>query len=504
MIQTSTPRVTAGTSAAAGIVQTAVVAGLAVGVLLVVATTRADVDLWGHVRFGLDTLRSGHIDRIDPYSFTSDRMWLNHEWLSELVMAIAWQRAGNAGLVALKLACIAASLGFLYATLRRSETSGRTSILLLGLALVGILPRVNHVRPQLFSVVLFAALILIFTRAERATHRAAWTVPLLALWANLHGGWIVGLGTVGLWSVAHAWDRRAVGARALTGLVWCGAAAAATLLNPYGAGLWRFLLETVGLGREAITEWAPLWTNPPLLALWAMFAGIGVFAATRSTPAPSAAALVIPAAWGVLSVRVSRLDAFFALAVIGMLGPRLDPYLRGPATGMAPVTARLRALVAAAVVALALSIPAARRPLTCIGLYDPWWPEPGAVRFMQQQGLSGRVVTFFRWGEYGIWHMPPGMKVSLDGRRETVYSDALVRGHLELYAGTPVGLQFLDGLNADYVWFPRALPVTSSLEARGWIRIFAGAQSILLARQARPGAEAPAAPDEGRRCFPGP
>ena len=140
------------------------------------------------------------------------------------------------------------------------------------------------------------------------------------------------------------------------GFLWCGAAAAATLLNPYGLGLWRFLFETVGLGREAIAEWGPLWTNPPLLALWAMFAGVGLFAATRSAPAASsAAALAIPAAWGVLSIRVSRLDTFFALAVIGLLGPRLDAYLRGSATRTAPLAARTHALVVAAVVKVILA-----------------------------------------------------------------------------------------------------------------------------------------------------
>ena len=42
--------------------------------VFVLAQTRTDVDLWGHVRFGLDILNDGALHHQDPYSFTSDRV----------------------------------------------------------------------------------------------------------------------------------------------------------------------------------------------------------------------------------------------------------------------------------------------------------------------------------------------------------------------------------------------------------------------------------------------
>src|SRR5690348_12205467 len=68
--------------------------------------TRTDADLWGHLRFGLDTLAARALTATDPYSFTQDRPWLNHEWLSELQMAAAYRVAGVAGLVLLKATLI--------------------------------------------------------------------------------------------------------------------------------------------------------------------------------------------------------------------------------------------------------------------------------------------------------------------------------------------------------------------------------------------------------------
>jgi hypothetical protein len=165
------------------------------------------------------------------------------------------------------------------------------------------------------------------------------------------------------------------------------------------------------------------------------------------------------------------------------------------------------AIVAAAGLAI-VAVPTSRKVFTCVGVHAPWWPEPDAVRFVQQARLSGRAVTFFRWGEYAIWHLSPAIKVSMDGRRETVYSQATIDGHLQLYDGTAEGLAYLDSLNSDYVWFPRFLPVVTILQKRGWVPIFQGPQSVLLESRERAStlqstllADSPALPS---RCFPGP
>src|SRR4030095_16434390 len=64
--------------------------------------TQADPDLWGHVRFGLDWLQSHRMTSIDPYAFTQDVHWINHEWLAESFMGVAYQNLGSLGLVVLK------------------------------------------------------------------------------------------------------------------------------------------------------------------------------------------------------------------------------------------------------------------------------------------------------------------------------------------------------------------------------------------------------------------
>lgn len=486
----------------------ALAAAGASAVILAVATTRADVDLWGHVRFGMDILDAGRIKQVDPYSFTSRVPWINHEWLTEVIFAIAWRIAGSAGLIGVKLACAIGVLSFVALTLRARGITGHTLAMLLGVTLAGTLPRITHVRPQLFSTLLFAALIAILSRAERGRRAGLiWTVPLLALWANLHGGWIVGLATVGVWTLGDAWEKRASGWRALAVVGYPAAAAAATLLNPYGVGLWTFLLETVRFGREAITEWGPAWSDPLLLLLWGVFSGLTISAVKHGPRPRNPAGIIIPAMWGLAALRVGRLDAFFALSVIGFLGPNLVWLVdsRQRRRGVpAPLALRAAAIGIAAI--LLVAFPAARRTFTCLDVYAPWWPEPEAIAFAHQEKLSGRVVTFFRWGEYAIWHLPPSLKVSMDGRRETVYSDATIDGHLLLYGGQQEGLAYLDSLESDYVWLPRLLPVSGALQSRGWVPIFQGPRSLLLARSdLAPGLSARAVVHESAsRCFPGP
>ena len=82
--------------------------------ILMICRTPADPDLWGHVRFGQDLLRSGRLSAVDPYSFTSDRPWVNHEWLSEVVMALAFGRADAVGLNLLRLLVVGAALAFVW------------------------------------------------------------------------------------------------------------------------------------------------------------------------------------------------------------------------------------------------------------------------------------------------------------------------------------------------------------------------------------------------------
>src|SRR6266436_5119831 len=89
---------------------TPVRAGMWVLIAVALLPTWTDPDLWGHVRFGLDFFRDHQLPQIDAYSFTQDRPWINHEWLSEALFAAAYASLGTLGLAVLKAAVVVVPL----------------------------------------------------------------------------------------------------------------------------------------------------------------------------------------------------------------------------------------------------------------------------------------------------------------------------------------------------------------------------------------------------------
>jgi hypothetical protein len=477
----------------------------AIGAALFVAYTAADPDLWGHVRFGEDILRHGAIASHDPYSFTSDRTWVNHEWLAEVLMGLAYRAGGAIGLVVLKAALVVGALVLVSKALRRVAWSPIDHDLLVALAILATLTRAHLMRPQAFSVLLFAALLFALTAADRGNRRPLIVVPVVMLaWANLHGGWIVGLLVVSIWAFVR-FVRRGDGAieRRWLALLWIGCVAA-TLVNPYGVGLWTFLRDTVGLSRPGIADWAPLFELPVLVIVpVAAMAATALVALAKARRGVDPAYVLIVVALGVLTVRVGRIDAFFGLAVIMLLGPYLGraraaawhvPASAGPALWRRPV-----AIAIAAVAVLALGGVAGAK-VTCMEVIGE--PEPETVAFLQRHAPAARVLTYFDWGEYAIWHLGPRLKVSMDGRRETVYSDALFQAHARLYRDEPGATALVARLHPDLIWLPVGLPVVRRLERAGWTPVFRGSISVILDHH--PGA-APARTRPGKppkRCFP--
>jgi hypothetical protein len=113
-------------------------------------------------------------------------------------------------------------------------------------------------------------------------------------------------------------------------------------------------------------------------------------------------------------------------------------------------------------------------------------------------------LTFFDWGQYAIWHFAPELKVSMDGRRETVYSDDMIWAHWRFYDAEASALPFLEQLNPDYVWVPKRRAINNRLAGAGWTSIFDGPVSTIFARQAPLVLHEIDPVPAGPRCFPGP
>src|SRR6476659_2345333 len=215
----------------------------------------ADADLWGHVRFGQDLLASHSVVIADTHSFTADKPWINHEWLAEMAMASVFAALGPLGLNLLRLACLALIATLIWRRLSLFNPPARVLDAIIVTSMLGVLSRGEQIRPQLFSLLLFAVLLTILTDVDRTGNRRRLLLlaPLTALWANLHGGWIVGLECLVMWAGCKlVFERSPTRSQRVTVVATVVTAALFTAVNPYGIRLWWFLVETVRVNRPYI------------------------------------------------------------------------------------------------------------------------------------------------------------------------------------------------------------------------------------------------------------
>ena len=485
-----------------------------VSAAFVCTNATVDPDLWGHVRFGLDTLRDRRLASIDPYSFTQDIPWVNHEWLSEVAQAVAYRAAGVFGLIALKTILLGAAVALLALGIRRAVEPYRW--LLLAAGIVSLVPAYT-MRPQLWTFL--GIPVLWWALQER--RRLVWIPAIFALWVNLHGGWIVGIGVASLWLAGRFVDGRAdhsdrplreTAADLVPTAVAIAAGVAATLINPYGWRMWMFLLSTVRVTRN-ITEWRPLWQQESVwpAVLWLLVAAVIVVPTLIRRRRSISWAGALPAAWlGVMSAFVARLLPIFGeVAVLGLAQAwtvrlKADTIVDGASGEVrlkpdAPAARQFLIIdaIVAAVIVLANVIPQSR----CLAIEGTWTPDLVAAGVFQTPSVGGRLVLPFDWGQYAIWHWGPRLRVSIDGRRETVYSENTLRVQAAVADALPEGIAFLERERPEYVWLQtrRSGALASWLAANGYRLDVQTAQSFVATRADLPplrvGTPMP-------RCFP--
>ena len=422
---------------------------LAAIILVFAAATssRADADLWGHVRFGLDILHARHLTSVDPYSFTQDTPWINHEWLSEAQMGAAYAAAGPAGLQFLKATIVSIVTVLIWTALARVRLVVRLIVFLV--LFLGTIHMWATIRPQLWTLLCLALTCRIL--ASNSSRLRWWLPSIFAFWVNCHGGWIMGLGVLGVWAAASAVGRPVEWRGWLPVVV---ASALATLANPYGWRLWAFVWKTVRVTRS-IEEWQPLWRAPGLNWVpWCVAVGavLWIAAVRRSDRWLPTTIVLAMLAYG--AVRVQRIESLFLVSTAMLMAPWAA--WQWPAAGRVPRRspgAPLITSVAAVTCAGALAGWFLWRSWGCIPIVGDWGPDRASARLLDR-AEPGRLVTFFDWGEYAIWRVGPRLRVSMDGRRETVYSDARLAEHDAIVSGSPAGLATLEAWRPEYVWLP--------------------------------------------------
>jgi hypothetical protein len=415
----------------------------------------ADEDVWGRMAAGRLTLSEGRVPTKDVFAYVPTKpLWIDHEWLSGVVFQLVHRAWGGAGLLLLRAAL---GVGTLALLLFAARGASPWTLAVLSLAVSPLLAQGFNsvVRAQAFTFFFFALTIYVL---ERGKH--LWVLlPLVALWASFHGGFVVGP----LLIVAYGFFRLAAGCFA------------ASVLNPYGIEYWRYLREALAMPRPGIVEWrrAEIGGLDDLHIQAGLLLVLLLVLAKR----PRVTHLVALGGASLATLLHVRFAPLLGMVILVTLGESWEDVYRRKrhafALGVMIVTLSLVAIGGAVGFmhrdfSLQWRIPEDRYPVE-------------ALHLLKEE--RGNLAVFFNWGEYVLYHLHPRILVSIDGRYETVYPEEVVRANRELNQGVPGSEAFLDTYHADFALYPRDKGAHRLLaESPGW-SLQGGDETFVLYRR---------------------
>jgi hypothetical protein len=421
-----------------------------------------DGDTLWQIRTGEWILAHHAIPAADPFSFTAgDRPWFAHEWLAETLLALAWRAAGMPGVMVLAAAASGLTAAILLRATRRF-LPGVYAILALIVALANAAPSMLA-RPHLLAwpcLALWCAG-LVAARANR-TAPSFLLLPVMLVWVNLHGSFIIGLLLAAAFLAETLFDsppRRTI-------LSWAGFAAAAgavTLLNPEGLAGLLFPVHMVEMASLAwIGEWQPtdFGRLQPLELI--ILAGLVLGLSGKARLPPIRLLMLLGLIHGALAH--ARNEQLLGIAGVLILAEPLGAALgRGHA---APLGAPWRAIASGAIGLAAIAL-AGRLILplddqrTGAAFASAIDRVPEAVRaqpVLNEYGLGGQLIF-------------QGVRPFIDSRAD-LYGDAFLTRYRAIASGTPDALaSALAEYRIAWTIFPAGHQVNDALDQLpGWQR----------------------------------
>jgi hypothetical protein len=220
-----------------------------------------DSDTYWQIATGKWILDHNALPHVDIYSFTkTGEPWISSSWLAQVLYAESYELGGWTGTIVLAATAIAASFALLAFNLSRRIPSAYAILI----AFAALLLSANHflARPHVLAWPFMVAWVSgLLSASERRQAPSFWLLPLIALWTNLHGGFLFGLALVGPFAIDALWNAEASQRKPLA-LRWIAfgiGALAACCATPYG---WESILASrkileLGDLLHIIYEWMP-------------------------------------------------------------------------------------------------------------------------------------------------------------------------------------------------------------------------------------------------------
>jgi len=460
------PRASAAIAAVAGLV--------AFSATLWAPQVLGDGDSWWHVAAGRLMIARRALITTDPFSYTwAGRPWLDHEWLAQVMFGGAFDIGGWSAVMLLTAGAAGLAAWLLARDVGRWLT-GVPLAVTVGCALALIGPHLLA-RPHMLALPILEAWCagLILARARRRAPPWA-LLPLMTLWANVHGSFFFGLCLAGLFALEGAIAAPREGRRDVI-LRWgafCLASAAAALITPHGLDGLLLPLKLTGMGGLAhIGEWAPAdFTRPQPLAI-ALAAGAWAFLSRPVRIAPLRGVLVVGLVF--LALQHQRHEMLLAFAgALALAEPLARAYgqLADRQGLSAPKPPRLSAAWTAGAAGLIVALAGARL-LSPVERSNGSTAPISAVAAVAPATAAAPVLNDYAFGGYLI---AAGIRPFIDSRAD-MYGDAFLAAYARLARGDRAALaRVLTRRAVGWTILAPGTPLARSMEAMpGWRRLYA-------------------------------
>ena len=448
--------------------KTLLIGGVMLAILMIFIEGFQDPDFWWHLRVGRWIVENGKLPSHDLFTYTvPDHVWTDHEYLTEVLMWLTYSAAGTVGLAIAFGLITWAGFWLLYRQVRRQPFV----IVGLGLALGALAGwPIWGPRAQMITFALSCLELYWLQGYLSGRSRALTFFPLvMAVWANLHGGWVIGFAWLGIALVSElvmwAWDGSNPAHKAHVRFlaIITAASVVAVLATPHGLSLYLYPFQTQGsvAQQKLIVEWfSPDFHQIYLRPFEAMiFIVVAGFALRRPTLYQF---LLVAAGLGLALQSVRHIALFVAAATPVMISIYSDYWkeLAGRKGWKFQLPARPAFAIITAVVLVVVTLVAAIKidsdisPPVQAKLDASSYPIGAADWLASHPEVGTHMYNQYGWGGYLAYRFypDPNRKVFIFGEAELM-GDPLLNEYNDVQNLRPDWAAILDRYHVDYVIF---------------------------------------------------
>lgn len=402
-----------------------------------------DSDFWWHIATGRYILASGSLPDSDPFSFTSsleenknlhpirENFILKQYWLGQVIFYFVYKHTGATGIILLRALLLTMTLVLVLWRLRRWDVSLPLSFIF-SFTLLTIIGRSIGERPVLFTIFFTAVIFFILEDfKDKRDKRIFLLLPLMVLWANLHGGFIIGVVIITVFMLGEGLKivfKKVAYAKYEIVLFYTATVLALgfSFINPTGwdafiiafSGKYKLFVAGIQEYQSPIfyyrTKLSPI--DYGYVALSAIFLIVLIF---KNRKVDLTHAILVSGLF-CASVFAIRFLVFYSIIATMILGKETDTFLRRLlATKISERTnSRLSAVLICACLVSSILFAIGMGVFKDIrfGVAAGYSVPESAVNFIEKNKLQGNVLNDFGYGGYISWRLYPWKKTFIDTR----------------------------------------------------------------------------------------